>query len=215
MLISFDFAAAFDACQRRKELQISHFPAAAEISDAHPVRRRGSGPDAAVDLKFDINADVENADDTPADRVAGRCVLRGAARALVRLSLARPAGSFVAAPGISVAATDQVIGTGDGATAIFQLVKTYGSAYEPYPRAIVKPIAGSVRVAVDGIEVSEGAGFTLPRTSSRRSLHRRGARMPPARVARSSRPEPSVTTSVRRSGPPALFSAISSGKRIS
>jgi uncharacterized protein (TIGR02217 family) len=66
-----------------------------------------------------------------------------------------------AAPGTGVAATDQVIGTGDGATADFQLVKTYGSAYAPYQRAIVKPIAGSVRIAVEGMEVSEGAGFTL------------------------------------------------------
>src|SRR5437763_17136902 len=31
------------------------------------------------------------------------------------------------APGAPVSATDQVIGTGDGATVVFQLAKTYGS----------------------------------------------------------------------------------------
>src|SRR6476469_9207406 len=55
-----------------------------------------------------------------------------------------------AAPGAGVSATDQQIGTGDGVTADFQLLKTYGSADAPYRRAIAKPVAGSVRVAVDG-----------------------------------------------------------------
>jgi uncharacterized protein (TIGR02217 family) len=50
---------------------------------------------------------------------------------------------------------DQIIGTGDGATDGFQLSKTYGSLYAPYQRPIVKPVAGSVRVAVDGVEVDD------------------------------------------------------------
>ena len=45
-------------------------------------------------------------------------------------------------------AIDQVLGTGDGTTAAFQLVKTYGSLYSPYQRPIAKPVPGSVRVAV-------------------------------------------------------------------
>lgn len=56
------------------------------------------------------------------------------------------------APGRTVASTDQVIGTGDGETTAFQLVKDYGGL----GREIRKPVAGSVRVAVDGVEV----GFT-------------------------------------------------------
>ena len=47
---------------------------------------------------------------------------------------------------------DQRIGTGDGATAAFPLVKTYGSAHAPYSRLIAKPVAGTVRVAVNGAE---------------------------------------------------------------
>jgi uncharacterized protein (TIGR02217 family) len=49
--------------------------------------------------------------------------------------------------------TDQAIGTGDGSTVAFPLVKTYGSAHAPYRRPIAKPVAGSVRLAVDGVEV--------------------------------------------------------------
>jgi len=54
------------------------------------------------------------------------------------------------APGAAVSAVDQVIGTGDGARAVFHLVKAYGD----YSRRILKPVAGSVVVAVDGIGVA-------------------------------------------------------------
>jgi uncharacterized protein (TIGR02217 family) len=43
---------------------------------------------------------------------------------------------------------------GDGARAAFQLVKTYGGAFSAYARDIVKPVAGTVRVAADGVEKS-------------------------------------------------------------
>ncbi len=57
------------------------------------------------------------------------------------------------------APADQCLGTGDGSNASFQLVKTYGAAHAPYRRPIVKPVAGSVRVAVGGAEKSEGADY--------------------------------------------------------
>ncbi len=63
------------------------------------------------------------------------------------------------------AATDQLIGTGDGATAIFQLTKTYGSAHAPWRRDVKKPVAGSVIVAVDGVIQTEGVAFTVDSTS--------------------------------------------------
>ena len=53
-------------------------------------------------------------------------------------------------PSATPAPTDQSIGTGDGATARFQLTKTYGAAFAPWTRAINKPVAGSVLVAVSG-----------------------------------------------------------------
>ncbi|MEN5297345.1 DUF2460 domain-containing protein [Brucella sp. TWI559] len=52
---------------------------------------------------------------------------------------------------------DQVIGTGDGATTRFQLVKHY----ETYDRPIRRPVAGSVVVGVDGIRLTETEAFTL------------------------------------------------------
>lgn len=63
------------------------------------------------------------------------------------------------APGGVPSALDQSIGTGDGTTDAFQLVKTYGSAYAPWTRAIAKPEAGSVLVAVDGVAQTEGVAF--------------------------------------------------------
>src|SRR5690606_27999227 len=49
---------------------------------------------------------------------------------------------------------DQALGSGDGVRTAFQLVKRYGAAFAPYLRPIAKPVAGSVRVAVDGVEAS-------------------------------------------------------------
>ena len=54
----------------------------------------------------------------------------------------------------AVTPLDQLLGTGDGTNASFQLVKTYGGLYAPYARPIAKPVPGSVRVAVGGVEVA-------------------------------------------------------------
>lgn len=59
------------------------------------------------------------------------------------------------------APADQLIGTGDGARLAFQLCKTYGAQFAPYRREIRKPVAGSVRVAVNGVEASPGAAFDV------------------------------------------------------
>jgi len=60
------------------------------------------------------------------------------------------------APGASAAATDQAIGTGDGATLTFQLAKTYGGSDAPWTRTIAKPVAGTVLVAVAGAPLASG-----------------------------------------------------------
>jgi uncharacterized protein (TIGR02217 family) len=56
---------------------------------------------------------------------------------------------------------DQPIGTGDGETATFQLAKTYGTGADAHVRPVTKPVAGSVRVAVDGVEAEDGTDFTV------------------------------------------------------
>src|SRR5437868_12085528 len=70
-----------------------------------------------------------------------------------------------AAPDATPSPLDQAIGTGDGVTSTFQLVKTYGTIYAPYARAIGKPVTGSVRVAVAGSEVVSGTAFSCDPTS--------------------------------------------------
>lgn len=69
------------------------------------------------------------------------------------------------APEATPSANDQVIGTGDGATRAFQLVKAYGSAFSPWQRKITKPVSGSVLVAVAGVIKSEGLHFTVDDTT--------------------------------------------------
>lgn len=53
-------------------------------------------------------------------------------------------------PGEAPAVTDQRIGTGDGATAQFPLVKTYADAGGAFTRRVEKPAEGSVVVSVEG-----------------------------------------------------------------
>ena len=53
----------------------------------------------------------------------------------------------------SIAATDQAIGTGDGASDSFELMKAYDTGEQ---RRITRPVAGTVRVAVSGAERSTG-----------------------------------------------------------
>ena len=53
-------------------------------------------------------------------------------------------------------AFDQTLGTGNGVKTAFQLLKSYGASFDPYLRPITKPVAGTVKVAVDGVELSSG-----------------------------------------------------------
>ncbi len=60
------------------------------------------------------------------------------------------------APDLPVSAFDQVIGAGGGEETQFQLIKTYGSVFAPWTRTIVKPVPGSVLIAVAGVPMSSG-----------------------------------------------------------
>jgi len=60
---------------------------------------------------------------------------------------------------------DQLIGSGDGVTRDFQLIKTYASGAEAHARLIAKPVAGSVRVGLQGDELAEGVHFSVDPTS--------------------------------------------------
>lgn len=67
------------------------------------------------------------------------------------------------APGKTPSAGDQVIGKGDGQTREFQLAKTYELGPHAFKRAIRKPVDGSVRIAIAGVETA--TGFTLDVTT--------------------------------------------------
>jgi len=60
------------------------------------------------------------------------------------------------APGNAISPLDQEIGIGDGALSEFPLFKHYGGSFARYSRPIVKPVSGSVRIAVDGEEKTTG-----------------------------------------------------------
>lgn len=61
------------------------------------------------------------------------------------------------APSAQPTATDQAIGTGDGARKTFPLAKAYGAGVDAVTRPIVKPVAGTVKVAVAGVALAGGA----------------------------------------------------------
>lgn len=67
-------------------------------------------------------------------------------------------------PGRAPTPIDQTLGQGDGARKSFQLVKTYGAAYAPYAREIAKPVTGSLRMAVSGVEL-DPAQFSVDATT--------------------------------------------------
>jgi uncharacterized protein (TIGR02217 family) len=56
---------------------------------------------------------------------------------------------------------DQALGTGDGTRASFPLVKNYGDGDEAYARPIMKPVAGTLGVAVAGVEKATPADFSF------------------------------------------------------
>lgn len=56
-------------------------------------------------------------------------------------------------------ALDQVLGSGNGVRTAFALTKRYGAAFDPYLRPIAKPVIGTVRVAVAGVE--QGSGWAV------------------------------------------------------
>jgi len=58
--------------------------------------------------------------------------------------------------GSIITAADQILGFGDGGITRFSLIKHYGDGDDPQRRRITRPVADSVRVAVDGIERSSG-----------------------------------------------------------
>jgi uncharacterized protein (TIGR02217 family) len=79
-------------------------------------------------------------------------------------------------PLAAVSPLDQTIAGGDGSSTSFPLLKLYSSGPSSYTRSIAKPVAGTVRAAVAGVEQS---GFTVDTTTGMVSF----ATAPPAGAA--------------------------------
>lgn len=67
------------------------------------------------------------------------------------------------APQSALANTDQTIGTGDGSTLQFQLVKVYAAGSASYSRPIRKPVANTVVVSID--DVNQTSGWVVDTTT--------------------------------------------------
>jgi uncharacterized protein (TIGR02217 family) len=63
--------------------------------------------------------------------------------------------------GAAPAFDDQRIGVGDDATVAFQLFKTYRSGAQEARRPVVKPVRGSVRIGLGGVEMREGVHYEV------------------------------------------------------
>lgn len=113
-------------------------------------RRSSDWADAR--LRFDAGPGVRSEADlvTLIDFFRAR---RGAARGF---RFADPLDNQSAPHGEAVSPIDQKLGTGDGATSQFQLAKYYGTGVDAQQRLVTRPVAGSIRVAVDGVEAVSG-----------------------------------------------------------
>ena len=80
--------------------------------------------------------------------------------------------------GVPITPFDQTIGVGDGVTASFALSKTYGAGVAAYQRPILKPCAGTVRVAVNGVECGAGKDFACDSTTGLVTFY--AGHLPPA-----------------------------------
>lgn len=63
--------------------------------------------------------------------------------------------------GSTPSAFDQPVGTGDGSTVRFRLMKSYGAGGYAYARQIRLPVDQSVKIAVDGVELTAGSDFAI------------------------------------------------------
>lgn len=68
-------------------------------------------------------------------------------------------------PDETPAPLDQAIGTGDGTTRRFALVKIYGDGDDAYHRRIARPVLTTLRVAVNGVEKARPADFSFDATT--------------------------------------------------
>jgi uncharacterized protein (TIGR02217 family) len=152
-----DEVQAFDAVDfplaiGREAVVVTEF--STQIVDAPSGHEQRSSEWADARMQYDAGPGIRSEEDVRrlTDFFRAR---RGAARAF---RFRDPFDHSSAADGGEPSALDQQIGIGDGARLRFPLIKRYGSGAAVQQRAISLPVAGSVRVSVNGTVQTQ---FTL------------------------------------------------------
>jgi uncharacterized protein (TIGR02217 family) len=123
-----------------------------QIVEAPSGHERRSSDWADARLSFDAGPGVRSEADI-ATLIAFFRARRGAARGF---RFADPYDDRSCGLGETPGPLDQRLGVGDGVKAEFPLQRFYGPGEEAQVRRISRPVAGSIRVAVDGIESTSG-----------------------------------------------------------
>ncbi|CAM8660598.1 DUF2460 domain-containing protein [Sphingobium sp.] len=123
-----------------------------QIVESPSGHERRSSDWADARLSFDAGPGVRSEADI-ATLIAFFRARRGAARGF---RFTDPYDDRSGAPGVAPSPIDQRLGIGDGVRATFQLMRYYGVGEEAQGRIITRPVAGSIRVAADGVEMTDG-----------------------------------------------------------
>jgi uncharacterized protein (TIGR02217 family) len=123
-----------------------------QIVESPAGHERRSSDWADARLSYDAGPGVRSEADI-AMLIAFFRARRGAARGF---RFSDPYDDRSGAPGVAPGPLDQRLGVGDGVAAEFPLMRYYGAGEEAQARTITRPVAGSIRVAADGVEMIGG-----------------------------------------------------------
>ncbi len=123
-----------------------------QIVESPSGHERRSSDWADARLSFDVGPGVRSEADI-ATLIAFFRARRGAARGF---RLTDPYDDRSCAIGGVPGPMDQRLGIGDGVRAEFPLQRYYGDGEDAQARRITRPAPGSIRVAVDGVEIADG-----------------------------------------------------------
>ncbi|ANI78688.1 MULTISPECIES: DUF2460 domain-containing protein [Sphingobium] len=123
-----------------------------QIVESPSGHERRSSDWADARLSFDAGPGVRSEADIGA-LIAFFRARRGAARGF---RFTDPYDDRSCGVGAVPGALDQRLGIGDGVRTEFPLQRYYGEGEEAQVRRITRPVAGSIRVAVDGVELTDG-----------------------------------------------------------
>jgi uncharacterized protein (TIGR02217 family) len=123
-----------------------------QIVESPSGHERRSSDWADARLSFDAGPGVRSEADI-ATLIAFFRARRGAARGF---RFTDPYDDRSCVAGRMPGSLDQQLGVGEGITSRFALHRHYGDGADPQARRITRPVAGSIRIAVDGIEQMSG-----------------------------------------------------------